>query len=700
MTEDPQTHAQPFRPRARLMLLLGDQLIRDVGIALVELVKNAYDADADRCEITLCGVDQAGEGASIVVEDDGVGMDVETVLNVWLEPGTENRKTQRARGTRTRRYGRLPLGEKGVGRFAVHKLGRRVRLVTRKSRHQEVVVEIDWREFERARYLADVPIEVRERPPEVFRGRRRGTRIEISDLRDSPWKRTRVQSVHRAISSIRSPFGGPGEFEPTLEMDPDPGWLRGLLSPEQVLEESLFRFSGRVEGDRLSYEYEFAPRGRLEGIEGRRAEKRRMPVQLPILDPAARRSKTQRIDLADHAIGSLEIDFRIFDRDPKILRLSATDPVGLGQFLDRSGGIRVYRDGVRVYDYGEPGNDWLELGARRLKRPTRRIGNNQIVGAVHLDLASSSDLIEKTNREGFVENDAFQAFRYAILFAVAQAEAERSVDKSRIRRVTSPGKKKPVLDDLAQLRGEIESRGLGDSLGPYLSRIESQYREALDRLLSAAGAGLNLAAVLHEVERGVRDFEKSLERGDKRPRLLNAAQEMARTIDGLTWLTRRSGRAPIDARDLVRQALFNSEHRLRAHGVEVSDGLALGDANFRFECSRRLMVASLMNLIDNAIYWLENKGGASKRLHLGTTHEPDGNPGIVVADNGPGFDDSPEDLIEPFFTRKPEGMGLGLHIVDEVMKTHSGDLRFPATGEISLPEGLEGAVVLLEFPQD
>lgn len=698
MTKDSKAHSQPFRPRARLMLLLGDQLIRDVGIALVELVKNAYDADADTCEVTLRAVDQAGPEASIVVEDDGVGMNLDTVLNVWLEPGTEHRKNQRARGTRTRRYGRLPLGEKGVGRFAVHKLGRRVRLVTRKSRGPEVVVDIDWREFERARYLADVPIEVRERSPEHFRGKRRGTRIEISDLRDSPWARTRVQTVHRAITSIRSPFEGPGQFEPALKLEPDPGWLRGLLSPDQVLEESLFRFSARMEDDRLSYDYEFVPRGQLRGVEGRRVKKQRMPVQLPILDPSSRRSKTQRVRLGEHAIGTLEIDFRIFDRDPKILRLSAVDPVGLGQFLDRSGGIRIYRDGVRVYDYGEPGNDWLELGARRLKKPTRRIGNNQIVGAVHLALASSGDLIEKTNREGFVENDAFQEFRYAVLFAIAQAEAERSVDKSRIRKITSPGKKKPVLDDLAQLREEIESRGLADALGPYLSRIESQYREALDRLLSAAGAGLNLSAVLHEVERGVRDFEKSLERGEKRPRLLNAVQDIARTVDGLTWLTRRSGRGEIDARDLVRQALFNSEHRLSAHGIEVSDGLALGDANFRIKCSRRLIVASLMNLIDNSIYWLENKGGSDKRLHLGTTHEPDGNPGIVVADNGPGFDDPPEELVEPFFTRKPEGMGLGLHIVDEVMKTHDARLRFPARGEISLPEGLGGAVVLLEFP--
>ena len=85
-----------FRPRARLMLLLGDQLIRDAGVAVFELVKNAYDADAENCDVLLKNVATDTPEARIIVSDNGVGMDKATVENVWLEPGTRNRKGSRS----------------------------------------------------------------------------------------------------------------------------------------------------------------------------------------------------------------------------------------------------------------------------------------------------------------------------------------------------------------------------------------------------------------------------------------------------------------------------------------------------------------------------------------------------------------------------------------------------------------------------
>ena len=77
-----------FRPRARLLRLLGDELIRDPNIAIFELVKNAYDADARYAKVTLSNVDSRRTGR-ILVEDDGTGMSWETLTGVWLEPGTD-----------------------------------------------------------------------------------------------------------------------------------------------------------------------------------------------------------------------------------------------------------------------------------------------------------------------------------------------------------------------------------------------------------------------------------------------------------------------------------------------------------------------------------------------------------------------------------------------------------------------------------
>src|SRR5271165_7023011 len=113
----------PFRPRARLLQLLGDQLIGTPRLAVFELVKNAYDADAKTVTVTLENVD--GPVPSIVVVDDGEGMTLSTIRDIWLVPAHDHRELQRKALRRTS-LGRLPLGEKGVGRFAVHKLGDKI----------------------------------------------------------------------------------------------------------------------------------------------------------------------------------------------------------------------------------------------------------------------------------------------------------------------------------------------------------------------------------------------------------------------------------------------------------------------------------------------------------------------------------------------------------------------------------------------
>src|SRR5580658_755584 len=179
---DMKTRKVSFKPRARLLLLLGDQLIRDPGVAVFELVKNAFDADSPGVTVTMSRVEDPLRG-QIIVEDRGVGMDVDTVSGVWLEPGTDHRIKEKEKGEPTPKYKRVPIGEKGVGRFAAHKLGNKIRLITRSAGSQEVLVEIDWEnDFKDKRYLNDVEVKVIERIPEHFTGRKTGTRLEITQL--------------------------------------------------------------------------------------------------------------------------------------------------------------------------------------------------------------------------------------------------------------------------------------------------------------------------------------------------------------------------------------------------------------------------------------------------------------------------------------------------------------------------------------
>jgi signal transduction histidine kinase len=720
-----QTAKLAFKPRARLLLLLGDQLIRDPGIAVFELVKNAYDADSPNAIVTMTKVEDREEG-KIVVEDSGVGMDFETVTKVWLEPGTDFRAQQKGQSRRTTIFGRLPMGEKGVGRFAAHKLGNHIRMVTRSAGNPEVVVDIDWNAFQSGGYLSDVRVTVEERDPKRFVGKKTGTRLQITQLR-SAWNKAMVRDLHRSVTSICSPFTTretefdlrlkiedqediKGGFEAELLLPEEEKWLEGLLLVDKVLDFSLFRARCLVHGATLKYDYRFLPFPAMTKVKKRHQEKGLddRPMTVSFTDDDYPR-------LLEEYVGPFCTDLYIFDRDPQVLSLGVSDKKGLKEFLDESGGVRVYRDGIRVYDYGEPGNDWLNLDKRRVNIPSARISNNLVVGGVFLSLKSSSGitvarkeedeteaslgLIEKTNREGFVENSTFRAFSEALNFAIAQIVSERNKDKERIRSSYSSKQfREPVLADLGELRSQIERAGLPEEVIRYVDRIERDYRDVRDRLLTSASAGLSLMVVIHEVEKGIAELLRAVEREHSSEKLVSLAQHISKLVEGLGAIARGSGTSRQRASELIRIAQFNTELRLEAHGIELLTDL---ERDFEAKCSKRLIISTLMNLIDNAIWWIDNRWGRDqrgkrKKLFIGTTDQLR-EPAIVVADNGSGFSDPREYLVQPFFTRKPDGMGLGLHLADQVMTLQGGRLEFPERGDIELPKSLDGAVVALVF---
>jgi signal transduction histidine kinase len=680
----------PFKPRARLLPLLGDQLIRDPEIAVFELVKNSYDADSRTATVIMSGINDPKHG-SIVVRDSGTGMDWQTVTEVWLEPGTDHRVRQREAGERTPRFKRLPLGEKGVGRFAAHKLGERITLVTRKKDCAEVVAEFDWRRFLSEKHLSDVPVTIEERDPEVFEGEKTGTRIEVTQLRQQ-WTRGMIRDLARAVMSICSPFEEAGSFKTKIVLRDNEDWLEGLLTLEDVRKYSLFRAECTMSGGKLEYEYHFEPWEAMEKVTGRtRKVQGREAKALSYQDGS-------KIDLGGFEIGTVKMQLLIFDLDPQVLALGVTDRKGLRKYLGQNGGIRVYRDGIRVYDYGEPGNDWLNLGGRRVNVPAVRISNNLVIGAVSLDLASSADLVEKTNREGFVENDAFSEFQAAVLDAVTQIEWERQEDKERIRNAYS-GKKsrEPIIEDLTAVRKIAEEKLVDGELTEHLDRIERQFLEIRDRFLVSASAGLSLTVVIHEVEKGVKELLNAIDQENSGRRVRELARHLADLIEGFAALARGSGSRREKASGLINKAVFNTELRLKHH--QIRHEIHMDEGDFEAVCSRRLIISTLMNIIDNSIWWLRNKWGENgrKRLYIGTSRYPSKGGAIVIADNGPGFSDSPEYLTAPFFSRKPDGSGLGLHIADQVMRVNGGRLDFPEPGDIDLPEDYTGAVVALVF---
>ena len=695
-----------FRPRARLLRLLGDQLIRDQRIAVFELLKNAYDADAIEATVTIRNVESARE-ASIVVQDDGAGMTFEAVHGVWLEPGTGHREIQKSEGRRSPRFGRLPMGEKGIGRFAAHKLGSEIELVTRAEGRGEVVVEIDWDNLERENYLSDASVLVRERAPLVF-AEGTGTRITVRRLRET-WTRMRARALKRSVTAMTSPFAEVSSFRPRLVLDPDPGWLDGLLDPENVIDSALFHARAIVDPAAwtVSYEYRFDPPELGRRIKPRVAALTAMPLgqreeagDSKYLSRLQEIAESARAGDADIDVSEFAIDLHIFDLGKETRAYLPEDYRGLTRFLDANGGVRVYRDGIRVYDYGEPENDWLELDARRINVPAQRISNRLVVGAVHLDSEGSRGLVEKTNREGFVESRSYVVFRSAVQSAIQHVVFERNRDKDLMRAVVGEPRDaaEPVTGSLRRLRERVRRHGMLDDLGSLIDRAEREYERFRETLLVSAGAGLSMTVMVHEVEKGVKQLNTALDRHADRERLVEMGRHLAEVIEALGFVARRSDRTTEKASDLVAAALRTIDYRFAHHGIVVANGF--GEENdFEARCQRRLIVGTLLNLFDNSIYWLDAEGHPGKRIYVGPALGLDA-PGIVVADNGPGFVDPPDVLVQPFMTRKREGMGMGLYIANEVMRAHAGQLFFPSRGDVDMPRGYPGAAVVLLFKEE
>lgn len=700
-----------FKPRARLLLQLGDQLIKNESIALLELAKNAYDADASMVSIVMHHPDSI-ENGSIEIEDDGYGMTADIVENVWLEPGSSYKQEQFAERKVTPIFHRLPIGEKGIGRFGAHKLGNLIEMTTKSATANEVYVRIDWTQFAEHRYLEDVPIKIIENElPTHFINGKTGTKLIIRGFRKE-WERGMARSVIRAITSMTSPFDAIDSFKPLFQIADKPGWFDGIITWDKVSDYSLFQFDATISGKSIiDFLYKFTPWTTMTKL-----HERTIGMSDDIIANSIRITDDDErpVNLDDYHIGTIRFKGYIFDLDTFIMRMGVSDKNGFKAYLKSNGGIRVFRDGLRVYDYGEPENDWLSLDYRRFQQPTKAISNNLIVGAVYLNRDESSDLDEKTNREGFVSNDAYDAFKNAILHIISLVETLRQTDKKKLKELYGPTpKSEPVMSLLGEAQRYVDEKVLDNEvkteIKKYLIKIERDYKLVTDNLLKAAGAGLNMSVVIHEIEKIIYEVNKVLKAEKASDRALKLVQHLSSLIDGYADLIRRSEQTNESVINIINQALFNTEYRLHTHNIipvkEFLNNQAIGST--RCIVARNLLIGAIMNLIDNSIYWLDQKAFKMhedqrpfiKKIFINVITDHNF-VHIIVADNGTGILLPTEEITEPFVTGKKNGagMGLGLHIASEVLNAQGGKLSFPDKGDFDIPEEFEqGAVVVLSL---
>lgn len=727
-----------FKPYARLLTMLGDQLIRNEQVALSELVKNAYDADASWVRVNFNGFDEnfrPKTGAKIVVEDDGFGMTEEVIRNHWVNPATPMKLMSKKADRRTTPGGRIIQGEKGIGRFALFKLGRDMTMVTRPAGSKdENVLELRLNDFDEnfirngeALFLDDIELQFRSVSPATtivekeidLGGRKRtrrphGTRIEISPP-SGAWSLAKVEKVFEDLNRLRSIFvdvedgvdstkGGEAPDDGKApEIDSDfaiyiyrDGDYQPLKSDERtrlsvLLDESpVHKINGRY--DQKAGEFDFDIDGQHRTMRLDDAEFTGLAVFREYLSD--RGLKPAEAGELTTDCGDFGFSFYVFDFSNDAKGKHELDKKDKELIKDHR--IYLYRDGVRVYPYGDPDDDWLLIDVRRgTVRASEFLSNDQVVGFVNISQDENPNLRDKTSREGLVDTgQAVEDFRSLLQTFLAWVrkgpyqEYKLRARKSKDVDVFKSGKVPSLLDDAVTAAAAAD---VPPSVREKITEANKQYKVERRYLVQRAENTEHLAGVGLSVEAASHDLMLAMQR------VLAAIDKLTAQCDSDTPMDKEALRAELlSVRGLLSfiqtqisdmQLLFRStkQRRKDIRVIDLVEKVAkifksLLDRNqieVRVDTVGSPLVAKttdavllqlLLNLFDNAAYWLQ---GAPQPREIEI--QLDGDAGqMIFSDSGPGFreEDIPY-LFEPFYSGKGEdGRGLGLYIARQLLERH------------------------------
>jgi signal transduction histidine kinase len=685
------THQLKFAPS--ILARLGEELLPNFDQGIIELVRNAYDADATECTITLTEI--GSPGGLITISDNGCGMDEESISNGWLVLGSSSK-----RGAGVTKKGRIQVGDKGLGRLAALRMGKCTKLISRPKTYsnQEFSSTLVWDEFDHKTTIDEVKIEISCFPT---KGKEKsGTDIEIHNLHKKITK-PEIERLARSLMLLSNPFDEVNDFTLIFKCDEYPEFEKlvkeGYLSESEYVLKAKLNNHGIAVAEVLDWKGEILWTTTSE-------------------DWFLSKKNINPIYKAPEA--NFEISMFVLDQSNFATRNINKSQVS--KWLKALGGVHIYHNDFRVHPYGDEGSDWLDMNLARVNNPSIRPSTNNSIGRVNI-YDETKILQQKTDRVGFIENDAFSELKRFIKDSLnwyaykRQKLDEQKKDASKNSDALAVKEKKAALDIvIGNVTDKVTQQKLKQAVkaANVATEVHTRHlKEDLKLYRSLATAGTTTAVFAHEISKPLVEIPVSLKSAERLVQS-NCNESVfykykKRTDNILSYLHRLSHFAELQL-DLLKK------NKRRNGAIDVNKVLNELVDNFRPLLEREkiqltieydnsltpklngapcILEAIITNCLTNSMraFQVENFSVKHRVINI-KLHYLNNLLTIQIDDNGPGIVDiGSDDIWLPGMTTMENGTGFGLTIVKDSVADLGGSCRVEPTG------ALGGATFYFEF---
>lgn len=731
---------QPFQAYARLISVLGDQLISDKWVGIIELVKNCYDADAENVYVRFknFGKENTNQPLTIEIEDNGIGMSLDTLLNVWMKPATPNKlNRKKSKDQRFTEKGRVMQGDKGVGRFAIYKLGDHVDVYTKTKNSEEIKLTLNFHDYaddtfeesnHKDKFLDEIlnKWEVNDSPTQILNQKKQGTKIIIKDLRNQ-WKEEDLDKLLKAFYRMMPP--PLPNIVSTKDFDVSVFWndvekKTSNKSFEEIIKLAPYYFEGTISKEGtldFTYKYNKKTVKKIFNFFDDEDEIANYDIwslkffkenflTLKNKDKRATKDNLEVKSLPN--VGDFMFYYYAFDWKNPIEGLKEDEK----KFIQENS-VFLYRDNVRVFPFGERGVDWLNLSKGRAEdKAGSYFSYNDLLGFVFISQEENPKLRDAADREGLMNIDGI----YDDFIALIQATLKVMKDEVDIDKIKAAIEKQKAVNNFNNtfekaynsLQSHIlkyDDKDLIETSKKFFdatNNLVTKVREDLKITQELAGTGMAVEKATHDTMTLLKKLKDNTvdlinkiddnqfskkEFSEFLHHLEESLEFLYQELQVLQPLFRvaRKVTKDVSIRDV-------GERVKKYFRKEISNNIDvefLNNNDIIVKTNTGLILQVLLNLMDNSIYWLDQITIPNKKIHILIEDNT-----LIFADNGPGIETEIKDVIfSEFFSKKSDGRGLGLYIIKELLERIDADIAVITEPSLKI---LDGANFKITFKKE